>query len=80
MVYKYREMKCPWCDHVFIWNENGKEGVFFHIYKLKETGESVETTKCPKCEMEIAVLEHVFEGIDVNDDRIELIVPNKKKT
>lgn len=69
--YKYREVKCPWCDHIFMWNENGREGLILGGYRLKETGEYVETAKCPVCEMEIAVLEHVLAGIDLDDERIE---------
>ena len=38
MAYKYREVQCPWCDHVFMWNKNGREGLILYLYKLKETG------------------------------------------
>ncbi len=73
MRYEYREVKCPWCDHVFMWNKNGREGLVVHEYKLKETGEYVETAKCPKCAMEMIVLPHILEGIDIDDERIETI-------
>lgn len=71
MAYEYRNVKCPWCDHVFMWNKNCHEGLVLHEYKLKSTGERVEKAKCPKCEMEMVVLEHVLTGIDVDDDRIQ---------
>lgn len=80
MNYVFREVKCPWCDHVFMWNKNSGEGLVFHMYKLKETREYVETAKCPKCEMEMIVLDHVFEGIDVSDDRIETVDSVRKIT
>ena len=73
MKYEYREVKCPWCDHVFMWNKNAGEGLVIHMHRLKETGQYVEEAKCPKCEMKMLVLNNVFEGIDINDDRIEHI-------
>ena len=71
--YRFREVKCPWCGHVFMWNQNSWEGLKLHEYKLKSTGEYVEKTKCPGCEMEMLVLERVFEGIDLDDKRVERI-------
>lgn len=73
MSYQFREVKCPWCDHVFMWNKDGREGLIFHHYKLKETGEFLEEAKCPKCDSKMIVLEHVLEGIDFDDERIEKI-------
>ena len=51
---------CPWCDHVFMWNENCGEGLILHEYRFKETGKLVEKAKCPKCSMDMVVLEHVL--------------------
>ncbi len=73
MSYKYREVKCPWCNHIFMWNNNSGEGLLLHWYQLKSTGEPVEEAKCPKCGMKMIVLEHIFTGIDIDDDRIERI-------
>ena len=70
MPYNYREVKCPWCDHVFIWNKDGGEGLKIHEYKLKSSDEFVEKAKCPGCEMEMIVLEHTLTGIDLDDSRI----------
>ncbi|MCR4650381.1 MAG: hypothetical protein K5662_01365 [Lachnospiraceae bacterium] len=73
MMYEYREVKCPWCGHIFMWNKDGDEGPIVYMYRLKETKEYVGDVKCPKCEKKMLVLPHVFEGIDVNDERIETI-------
>lgn len=48
-----------------------------HWYRLKSTGEPVEEAKCPQCGMKMIVLEHIFTGIDRDDDRIE-IIPGEK--
>ncbi len=73
MKYEYREVKCPWCGHVFMWNKDGKEGISVLLYRLRETKEFVKEAKCPKCEEKMVVLPHIFEGVDVNDKRIEAI-------
>ena len=69
----YREVKCPFCNHVFMWNEKGREEPVYYIYRLKETRESVEVAKCPKCSKEMIVLPHLWVGIGFDDDRIETI-------
>ena len=56
-----------------MWNKNGREGLIVYMYRLKETGKYVEKVKCPKCEMKMLVLDKIFEGIDIDDDRIEHI-------
>ena len=73
MAYEYREVKCPWCDHIFMWNKNGGEGLVIHGYRLKSSGEYVRKAKCPCCEMDMLVLNHELTGIDVDDERIEKI-------
>ena len=73
MKYEYREDKCPWCDRLFMWNKNGREWLIIHHYRLKETGKYVEEAKCPKCAEKMIVLDKVFEGIDIDDERIERI-------
>ena len=73
MKYEYREVKCPWCDHVFMWNKDGGEGTVIHEYKLKSTGEYVEKTKCPSCEMDMLVVEHILSGIDTDDEMVEKV-------
>jgi len=73
MAYEYREVKCPWCDHVFMWCKNAFEGLIIHEYRLKETKELVGKAKCPNCSMEMVVLDHLLEGVDVKDDRVEAV-------
>lgn len=73
MNYSFREVKCPWCDHIFMWNKNGREGIILPEYRLKETGKEIETAKCSNCGMMIAVLDHILTGLDIDDDRIEKI-------
>lgn len=41
--------------------------------RLKESRELVQKAKCPKCSEDMLVLEHILEGIDTNDNRIEKI-------
>ncbi len=73
MRYEYREVKCPWCGHVFMWIENAEEGIVIYLYRLKETGERAGAAVCPKCGRKMVVLDDVFEGVDINDDKIEWI-------
>ena len=73
MPYKYREVKCPWCGHIFMWNENGGEGLVIHRYRLKETGEFLGNPKCLKCDIDMVVMNSVLEGLDPKDERIETI-------
>lgn len=73
MKYEYRQVKCPWCEHVFMWNNNEREGLIVHLYRLKETKKYVEEAKCPKCQEKMLVLPHILEGIDTDDERIEVI-------
>ena len=79
MTYRFREVKCPWCDHVFMWNRDGREGIIINQYRLKDTGESIETAVCPMCENEVAVLDGIFEAIAVDDSRIEDSFSNIRK-
>ena len=73
MKYEFREVKCTWCGHVFMWNKNAIVTILTHMYRFKETGEMAEEAKCPKCEKTMIVLDKVFEGVDTRDDRIECI-------
>lgn len=68
MGYEFRNVKCPWCDHVFMWNKTGDS---WPLYRLKESKKYVGSAKCPKCGSKIVVLDHILEGIDTDDDRIE---------
>lgn len=70
MAYKYREVICPWCDHKFMWQEDGGEGPVICEYEDKETGKYYAATKCPKCSEEMVVLNHILQGIDTEDPRL----------
>ncbi len=72
MAYEYREVKCPWCGHIFMWNKNGEDR-FTHLYRLKETKEYLGNPKCPKCGLDMVVLNSVLEGVDPKDERFEII-------
>lgn len=73
MAYEFREVKCPWCDHIFMWQKHSGEGLVLHEYRSRDTGEFVEKANCPECGMEMLVLERILEGIDTEDERIERV-------
>lgn len=70
MAYGYRDVKCPWCGHYFTWNQKGDSEAFTQEYRLKETLEPLEEVKCPKCEMEMVVQDHILIGMDPEDERV----------
>lgn len=72
MKYVYREVKCPWCGHIFMWKKYEREGCCIVEYIFKPTGEYVEETKCPKCSEHMFVVDDIFIGLDKNDNRIAL--------
>ena len=73
MRYEYREVKCPWCGHIFMWEKHGAHDLesSIFLYTLKTTGEEFVEAKCPSCERRMLVLDHILEGIDNDDDRFE---------
>ena len=73
MGYKFRGVKCPWCNHDFMWQENNGEGLKIYEYRLKETKELVEKCTCPKCNKSLIIIPKKYEGIDINDEKIEKI-------
>lgn len=44
MAYRYRKVKYPWCEHTFMWRNEGREGHITFEYRIKTTGEQVEKT------------------------------------
>ena len=70
MAYGYRDVKCPWCGHTFMWDQRGDNTAFTQEYRLKETKEPLEEVKCPKCEMEMLVQDHILIGMDPEDERV----------
>ena len=71
--YRYREVRCPYCGHVFMWNRSCREATVDHLYKLKETGERVGEAKCPKCGTGMLVLNGTLEGLPTTDERVETV-------
>ena len=69
MGYEYRQVKCPWCDHTFMWNKS--QGSWLLNYRLKETKERVSDIKCPKCGEILLVLPGVLSGAFMDDERVE---------
>ena len=51
------EVVCPFCEHRFMYNQNGRE-IIFYEYRDKETGKYYIDTVCPKCNEKMIVLEH----------------------
>ena len=52
---------CPFCEHRFMYNQNGRE-IIFYEYRDKETGKYYIDTVCPKCNEKMIVLEHELKG------------------
>ena len=73
MAYNFRKIKCLWCDHVFMWQEESGEGLIIHEYRLKDTKQLVSKCTCPKCNEELLVIPNKYEAIDIDDERIEKI-------
>ena len=48
MKYTFREVVCPFCEHRFMYNQNGRE-IIFYEYRDKETGKYYIDKVCPKC-------------------------------
>ena len=38
---QYREVKCPWCGHIFMWEKHGAHDLesSYYLYRLKATDE-----------------------------------------
>lgn len=70
MKYVFREVKCPWCGHIFMWKKYNREGCCIKDYIFKPTGEIAEKTKCPKCDENMIVVNNILKGLDVDDSRI----------
>ena len=73
MAYKFREVKCPFCDHIFMFQENGGKGLKINEYKLKDTNQNIEKTKCPKCNENLFVIPEKLEATDEKDKKIKKI-------
>lgn len=70
-MYKYRQVRCPKCRHVFVWL-NEPTGTSYRTYRRKGFDEELYSTTCPKCNLEIAVPLDTLDGIDIDDTAIEI--------
>lgn len=72
-MYKFRQVECPLCGHIFMWQ---KEPVFvgnsYCTYKRKGIDEELENAICPKCRLEMVVIDNILKGIDINSENIEV--------
>ena len=71
-MYHFLEIICPNCKHKFMWLENTYKGTSYAVYRRKGHKEMLESTSCPKCNIEMVVLKDSCSGIDIRDDSIEI--------
>ncbi len=71
-MYKCRHVKCPCCNHVFMWIEYGDLPASYCVYRRKGVDEELGSTHCPKCNCEMIIPNNVEIGISVEDESIEL--------
>lgn len=69
-TYKFREIKCPCCNHKFTWLKE-PNGSSYHLYRRKGIEEELFSTICPKCNCEVVVPEGSSVGIEVENEMIE---------
>ena len=72
MMYKYRQVKCPLCDHVFMWIEYADLPPNYNVYRRKGIDEELGSTHCPKCNCEMIVPSECSTGISVETKNVEL--------
>ena len=70
-MYRFRQVKCPNCKHIFMWL-NEPTGTSYCLFRRKGVEEELFSTTCPKCNLEMVVLDDVLEGIDIAGEAIEL--------
>ena len=71
-MIQYRNVQCPYCDHVFMFHKDpGEWGFGRYPYRMKDTGEPLWNAVCPKCGEELLVKEHELLAMDSNDERVE---------
>ncbi len=71
-MYRFYKIKCPRCGHQFVWLEGTCKGSGFYLYRRKGFDEELESTPCPKCDVEMAVLTDSLEGICIQEESIEI--------
>lgn len=71
-MYNYRQVKCPQCNHAFMWIEYADLPPSYCVYRRKGIDEELGSTHCPKCNCEMVVPDNSEIGISVEDKSIEL--------
>ncbi len=71
-MYHFFEIICPNCKHQFVWLEHTYKGSIYKLYRRRGYDEILESTTCPKCNIEMAVLKNSFSGIDIRNESIEI--------
>ena len=70
-MYKFKEIRCPVCGHIFTWLEEPL-GNCYCVYQRKGVDEELFSTICPQCGLEMVVPEESHDGISVEDNGIEI--------
>jgi len=71
MPYKYKEIECPKCAHIFMWSnaERTNESVWYE-YRLIGKSDLLNQAKCPKCGAGMVLLPDIRIGISIEDERL----------
>lgn len=70
-MYKFIAVRCPYCGHQFTWLEGSWSTCV--AFRRKGHDEFLESTVCPMCSIEMAVIKELHTGIDINDESIEIL-------
>lgn len=71
-MYKYRQIECPLCGHIFMWIEYADLPPNYNVYRRKGVDEELGSTHCPKCNCGMIVSNDSKRGISVEDEVVEL--------
>ena len=71
-MYHFIEIIYPNCGQRFVWLEHTYKGSIYTVYKRIGHDEILESTLCPKCNIEMAVWKESCSGIDIRDKSIEV--------
>ena len=70
-MYRCRKIKCPYCDHEFMWmsGQSGQNNIY--EYLDKESGKNLDDAICPECGNICLLQEGILIGLKADDPRIE---------
>ena len=72
-MYKYCQVKCPVCNHNFMWIENADLPISYNVYRLKGVDQELVSTHCPKCNCKMIAPSDLTTGISIKNENVELI-------